>query len=60
MGMSMLPFVLGGALTILLLGVNPFWMLTLMIPLIMTFMGLYQYFFKFCAVNGLTKKYSMQ
>ncbi len=60
MGMSMLPFVIGGALTIMLLGANPFWMLTLMLPLIMTFMGIYQYYFKFCAVNGLTKKYQMQ
>ncbi len=60
MGMSMLPFVIGGALTIMLLGANAFWMLTLILPLIMTFMGIYQYYFKFCAVNGLTKKYQMQ
>ncbi len=60
MGMSMLPFVIGGALTIMFLGANAFWMLTLILPLIMTFMGIYQYYFKFCAVNGLTKKYQMQ
>ena len=60
MGMSMLPFAIGGALVILLLEANAFWMLTLIIPLYVVFNGIYQYYFKFCAVNGLTRKYDMK
>lgn len=60
MGMAMLPFAIGGALVILLLNANPFWMLTLVVPLFVVFNGIYQYYFKFCAVNGLTKKFDMK
>ena len=60
MGMAMLPIALAGALAIILLNASPYWMFTLVIPLYVVFNGIYQYYFKFCAINGLTKKYNMK
>ena len=60
MGMSMLPVAIAGALLILLLDISPYWMFALVIPLYVVFNGIYQYYFKFCAINGLTKKYNMK
>ena len=55
-------FVIGivGALFIYFLDANPLWTLALAVPFFMGFFGTYQYFFKFCAINGLTKKYQMK
>ncbi|MGC9779866.1 MAG: hypothetical protein HZR80_11535 [Candidatus Heimdallarchaeota archaeon] len=47
------------AILIMFFNGNPWFMLTLDVPLGMGFFGLYQYLFKFCVVNGLTKKYDM-
>lgn len=49
-----------GALLIYFLNANPWWAVTLIVPFWVAFQGTYQYFFKFCVVNGLTKKYSMK
>lgn len=47
------------AILIMFFNGNPWFMLTLDVPLGMGFFSLYQYLFKFCVVNGLTKKYDM-
>jgi len=39
--------------------INAYYGLLLMLPIAMGFFSLFQYFFKFCAINGLTKKYDM-
>ncbi|NHJ84531.1 MAG: hypothetical protein FK734_03665 [Asgard group archaeon] len=49
-----------GALIMWFYQANPFWAFLLAVPFFMFFFGLFQYFFKFCAVNGLTKKYDMR
>ena len=49
-----------GALLIYFLDVNPLWVLMLAVPFFMGFFGTFQYFFKFCVTNGLTKKYQMR
>ncbi len=49
-----------GAILFIVFSLNALYMLLLVIPLFMGFFGLYQYSFKFCAVNGLTKKYDMR
>jgi len=49
-----------GAILIMVFSWNAWYMLLLAVPLFMGFFGLYQYSFKFCAVNGLTKKYDMR
>ncbi|MCK5047162.1 MAG: DUF2892 domain-containing protein [Candidatus Heimdallarchaeota archaeon] len=49
-----------GAILIMVFDWNAWYMMLLAVPLFMGFFGLYQYSFKFCAVNGLTKKYDMR
>ena len=49
-----------GAILFMVFSLNAWYMLLLAVPLFMGFFGLYQYSFKFCAVNGLTKKYDMR
>ncbi|MHA1211755.1 MAG: hypothetical protein ACTSSH_04760 [Candidatus Heimdallarchaeota archaeon] len=49
-----------GALLIFFLDANPYYAFILAVPLLMFFFGMFQYFFKFCAINGLTKKYDMR
>ncbi|NHJ33601.1 MAG: MFS transporter [Asgard group archaeon] len=49
-----------GAILFMIYMTNPLYMLMLAIPIFMGFFGLFQYVFKFCAVNGLTKKYDMR
>jgi len=39
--------------------INAYYGFLLVLPILMGFFGLIQYFFKFCAINGLTKKYDM-
>lgn len=39
--------------------INAYFGLLLMLPIAMGYFGLFQYFFRFCAINGLTKKYDM-
>jgi hypothetical protein len=65
-GLAFLPIAAVGAFLIWYLdvytglNVNPFWSLTLVIPIFMVTFGLFQYFFKFCVTNGLTKKFDMR
>jgi hypothetical protein len=49
-----------GAILFMFYTVNPYFMIMLVVPVFMGFYGLFQYSFKFCAVNGLTKKYDMR
>ncbi len=49
-----------GSILFMVFSINEWYMLLLAVPLFMGFFGLYQYSFKFCAVNGLTKKYDMK
>jgi hypothetical protein len=49
-----------GAILFMVFSLNPLYMLMLAVPTFMGFFGLFQYVFKFCAVNGLTKKYDMR
>ncbi|NHJ49672.1 MAG: hypothetical protein FK733_17915 [Asgard group archaeon] len=59
-GMTSFPIAAIGAILIWLLNANALWALTLVVPLFMGFFGIFQYIFKFCAINGLTKKYDMR
>jgi hypothetical protein len=59
-GLIGLIFTAVGASIIILLPISPYWAFTLLIPTFFAFYGIYQYFFKFCVVNGLTKKYDMR
>ena len=49
-----------GAILFMAFTIQPYYMLMLAIPIFMGFFGVFQYAFKFCAVNGLTKKYDMR
>lgn len=49
-----------GALVFALVGLNQWYSLILLVPFFLGFYGFFQYFFKFCVVNGLTKKYDMR
>ncbi|MHA1125293.1 MAG: hypothetical protein ACTSO7_06250 [Candidatus Heimdallarchaeota archaeon] len=55
-------FVVGiiGGLVIYFTGIPSWYMFLLAIPFLMGFFGTFQYFFKFCAVNGITKQYDMK
>ncbi|MBK5113627.1 MAG: hypothetical protein KGD59_04525 [Candidatus Heimdallarchaeota archaeon] len=60
--MGMMGFVVAiiGAILFMVFSLNSLYMLMLAVPIFMGFFGLFQYVFKFCAVNGLTKKYDMR
>jgi hypothetical protein len=49
-----------GGLVIYFTGISSYYIFLLAIPFFFGFFGTFQYFFKFCAVNGLTKKYDMK
>ncbi|MBN1328262.1 MAG: hypothetical protein JXA54_02200 [Candidatus Heimdallarchaeota archaeon] len=49
-----------GFLLIFFLEANAFYTLILIIPIFLGFQGFYQYFFKFCVVNGLSKRFDMR
>jgi hypothetical protein len=49
-----------GALAMGLLGVNHWYSLALLPLFFLGFYGLYQYFFRFCVTNALTKRYDMR
>ena len=59
---GILGFVVGiiGGLVIYFTGISSWFMFLLAIPFFMGFMGTFQYFFKFCAVNGITKQFDMK
>ncbi len=59
---GMMGFVIAiiGAILFLFYMNNPYYMFMLAIPIFMGFFGVFQYAFKFCAVNGLTRKYDMR
>jgi hypothetical protein len=60
MGLGFLPVAAIGAYLIWFFGINPLYALTLVVPIFMTVFGLFQYIFKFCVINGVTKKYDMR
>ena len=60
MGLPFYMVAIVGALLIFFLDANPWWAVTLIVPFFIAFQGTYQYFFRFCVVNGLTKKYQMR
>ena len=59
---GILGFVVGiiGGLVIYFTGISSWYMFLLTIPFFMGFFGTFQYFFKFCAVNGITKQFDMK
>ncbi|MCF2144039.1 MAG: hypothetical protein K9W42_10080 [Candidatus Heimdallarchaeota archaeon] len=60
MGIISFAIAIIGAMTIFFIPtINAYYGFLLMLPIAMGFFGLFQYFFKFCAINGLTKKYDM-
>ncbi|NHJ85513.1 MAG: hypothetical protein FK734_08625 [Asgard group archaeon] len=60
MGLGFFVLAIIGFMLIFFLDANALYTLLLIIPIFMGFQGLYQYFFKFCVVNGLTKKFDMR